>query len=575
MKNRILLFFFAALCLLGNVWADVTISVTGADYDYTVSATRTTNLPTSGNSGYYVLEQWSYANNSNYRYVEESGGKVRYTTATSQNALKDVNIVKITNTGTAYTVQFVKTNNYIQNIVKGKQATTGSALSNLNFVASPTSGGFNIYNMDSSTDQLFFTSSGNNYPTGGTGPYAWGTFALYQVTANYTKSVTSKIQPYVNNPGDEYFKISESNATILSEKIIEFTGDNIVTSDEYNELLSYRDENIKYPTTGYYRLKSHQTGTYLYVENEANDMYVGDNKSDVASSVVYINRGAGNSFSIKIQGKYILTPGPSNGNDAKTGDVEVFFTPTLGSVTPEPGYMALSSGGRCFYPKGNIIKSWGPNSLVSHWTLTDASSITGNMTNANDNTGTGHSYATLCVPFAISSITGASAYVPTKDGNYLVMGDALESTIEAGTPVMLVGATDAGSYTAYIKTDVAPVSSPEDNALTGTFTGTSIDCTASTGTNYVLGFDRDNDNRIGFYHVNNASYNLKANRAYLNLTGGDARGFNIMFDVDDATGIVTPIGETEEGTVIYNLSGQRLNKMQKGINIVNGKKVLF
>ena len=47
-----------------------------------------------------------------------------------------------------------------------------------------------------------------------------------------------------------------------------------------------------------------------------------------------------------------------------------------------------------------------------------------------------------------------------------------------------------------------------------------------------------------------------------------------MFD-DDATGIVSTPGETEEGTVIYNLSGQRLNKMQKGINIVNGKKVLF
>jgi hypothetical protein len=28
------------------------------------------------------------------------------------------------------------------------------------------------------------------------------------------------------------------------------------------------------------------------------------------------------------------------------------------------------------------------------------------------------------------------------------------------------------------------------------------------------------------------------------------------------------------GQSIYNLAGQRLNKMQKGINIVNGKKIL-
>jgi hypothetical protein len=33
--------------------------------------------------------------------------------------------------------------------------------------------------------------------------------------------------------------------------------------------------------------------------------------------------------------------------------------------------------------------------------------------------------------------------------------------------------------------------------------------------------------------------------------------------------------EQEEGVkTIYNLAGQRLTKMQKGINIVNGKKVL-
>jgi hypothetical protein len=29
-----------------------------------------------------------------------------------------------------------------------------------------------------------------------------------------------------------------------------------------------------------------------------------------------------------------------------------------------------------------------------------------------------------------------------------------------------------------------------------------------------------------------------------------------------------------DGKEIYNLAGQRLNKMQRGINIVNGKKIL-
>ena len=38
---------------------------------------------------------------------------------------------------------------------------------------------------------------------------------------------------------------------------------------------------------------------------------------------------------------------------------------------------------------------------------------------------------------------------------------------------------------------------------------------------------------------------------------------------------VSSLGETEEGAAIYNLAGQRLAKTQKGINIVNGKKILI
>lgn len=42
---------------------------------------------------------------------------------------------------------------------------------------------------------------------------------------------------------------------------------------------------------------------------------------------------------------------------------------------------------------------------------------------------------------------------------------------------------------------------------------------------------------------------------------------------DEIDGIASPLGETEEGAV-YGLDGRRLSAPQKGINIVNGKKVL-
>ena len=60
-------------------------------------------------------------------------------------------------------------------------------------------------------------------------------------------------------------------------------------------------------------------------------------------------------------------------------------------------------------------------------------------------------------------------------------------------------------------------------------------------------------------------------RAYFTLPD-NARDMVILL-WDDATGI-SKIGQQTTQHVIYNLSGQRLDRMQKGINIINGKKVL-
>ena len=74
----------------------------------------------------------------------------------------------------------------------------------------------------------------------------------------------------------------------------------------------------------------------------------------------------------------------------------------------------------------------------------------------------------------------------------------------------------------------------------------------------------------------NANFALNAFRAYFKMDDKTKRvkAFVMSFDEDFATGIVSLLGETEEGAVIYNLAGQRLNKTRQGINIVNGKKVL-
>ena len=48
----------------------------------------------------------------------------------------------------------------------------------------------------------------------------------------------------------------------------------------------------------------------------------------------------------------------------------------------------------------------------------------------------------------------------------------------------------------------------------------------------------------------------------------------ILAHIEKLQLVALPQRESGEGAAIYNLSGQRMQKMQRGINIVGGKKIL-
>ena len=66
---------------------------------------------------------------------------------------------------------------------------------------------------------------------------------------------------------------------------------------------------------------------------------------------------------------------------------------------------------------------------------------------------------------------------------------------------------------------------------------------------------------------------IRGFRAYFELPEG-VEIKALTFDGDDATGIITISNVQGATDNVYNLAGQRLQKMQRGINIVNGKKIL-
>jgi hypothetical protein len=185
------------------------------------------------------------------------------------------------------------------------------------------------------------------------------------------------------------------------------------------------------------------------------------------------------------------------------------------------------------------------------------------------------SYATLYLPFDVTT-TGATKayYVGTTNNGYaqLTATDNEGTEIPANTAVVLVNSDKDGSTVLNMTTGLSSVVSESDNLLKGTLVPMSLDLSDATNY-YSLG---RKDGEIGFYKFDNGTTTIKlgANKAYLETpaSGGAVKGFTFSFD--DVNSIVSPLGETEVRASIYNLAGQRLSKPQKGVNIINNKKVV-
>ena len=162
-------------------------------------------------------------------------------------------------------------------------------------------------------------------------------------------------------------------------------------------------------------------------------------------------------------------------------------------------------------------------------------------------------YATLYDAKTGYELNGdVKAYVAVLNSTWLDLNEI--PNIPAGTPVVL-----KGGYYNKLAADLPAINVAND--LKGTNSATTAD-----GTMYILAKVGD---QVGFYK---AEGTIPAGKAYYQSESG-AKAF--FFGGDDATGI----SEVESSKLkvespIYNIAGQRLQKMQNGINIINGKKVL-
>ena len=168
-------------------------------------------------------------------------------------------------------------------------------------------------------------------------------------------------------------------------------------------------------------------------------------------------------------------------------------------------------------------------------------------------------YATYCSTSDLDfSATGLTAYKATVTGNEVKFTEVKQ--VPAGQGVLLKGTE--GTYSVPVAANAA--------ALTGNaFIGVT-EVTPDVPAGIFVLMNPVGGQGVGFYKTTKA-FTVGANTAYLPALAESARSF---IGLGDATGIDGIAAEKASNGEIYNLQGLRVTKAQKGLYIMNGKKVL-
>lgn len=194
----------------------------------------------------------------------------------------------------------------------------------------------------------------------------------------------------------------------------------------------------------------------------------------------------------------------------------------------------------------------------AHWSIgTSANVDPDNQTN---------SYVTFYdSKYAYAIPDGVKAYKgKVSDGN-LVLTAITTGVIPMGEAVILKSATPGAL-------DLVTVESDDAKDSNNILEGSDKDLSSVPTNCYILTYGY---NKLGFYEQP-TSTSLKAHKAYVIWSGQTslaAKCLTMKFE-DEATGVEDMTVTENIDKDIYNLNGMRLTKLQKGINIVGGNKVV-
>lgn len=212
----------------------------------------------------------------------------------------------------------------------------------------------------------------------------------------------------------------------------------------------------------------------------------------------------------------------------------------------------------------NPVNYWndGLGTEGAKWQITEMTSFDVALHTAAD----AKSYASVYLPFSVSSVTGAKAYVAKTPETTTVTFSEAEG-VQAQNGFLLISETGEATATLNIG----------ESNITSAMGGTLIDLTlndADKAKYRVFGQKKSDETIIGFFKPSATLNTISANRAFFTNATGEALRLN--FD-----GVVSGIETTElnnalnNNAPIYDLSGRRvMNAVKGGLYIQNGRKFI-
>ena len=160
------------------------------------------------------------------------------------------------------------------------------------------------------------------------------------------------------------------------------------------------------------------------------------------------------------------------------------------------------------------------------------------------------------------------AVLDSYDAETGALGFTSATASTANQPFLMrstAGATEISLSNVEVAAAAAePVVTKNEASLKGTYTSTAI---SNAEKNYVL-----SNNQI--FSVGEAGATINPYRAYIQIDQSSEVKALTFFVDDTETAIEGINADVNNDAEIFNLAGQRVNKAQRGIYIINGKKVL-